>query len=348
MPESLAMSTAVLGIVVHVENQEQQKNDQLDQHQPSTKDSPGLVTGLLKQGKSLREMFDQVLVPLQVKGTKPPFFCMHGDTGRAIFFALAKRLGADQPFYAVQCVGLDGKAAPLTSMETMAAHYVDEIRKVQPTGPYLLGGFCMGGALALEMAQQLRVAGEKVALVAMLDTHAPWMVRSTQEASPYSLSTRLKNHYQNLRKMPRKEIREYLGMRVENVGFIIKRQLWELAYRLYKLTSRPLPRFLWDIESVNTHAFLEYRAKPYDGKVVMLVTDGTVSRFNCEHLGWSHVPKDRLDIRRVPGLHDTIMNEPHVKPYAAALKAAITEALESAAPTYAPASMPNPGKSPAN
>ncbi len=348
MPESLALSTAVLSIVVHVENQEQQKSDRLNQDQLSAKDSPGLVTGLLKQGKSLREMFDQVLVPLQVRGTKPPFFCMHGDTGRAIFFALAKRLGSDQPFYAVQCIGLDGKAAPLTSMETMAAHYVCEIRKVQPMGPYLLGGFCMGGALALEMAQQLQAAGEKVALVAMLDTHAPWMVRSTKEASPYGLGTRLKDHYQNLRKMPRKEIREYLRMRVENVGFIIKRQLWELAYQVYKLSNRAMPKFLWDIESANTHAFLEYKAKPYDGKIVMLVTDGTVSRFNCEHLGWSHVPKDGLEIRRVPGLHDTIMNEPHVKPYAAALKAAIAEGLETSAAPARAASIPGPGTSPAN
>jgi aspartate racemase len=241
---------------------------------------------------------------------------------------------------------LDGKTAPLTTMKTMAARYVSEIRKVQPTGPYLLGGFCMGGALALEMAQQLQAAGEKVALIAMLDTHAPWMVRSTSEASPYGLTTRLKDHYQNLRKMPRNEVRKYLAMRLENVGFIVKRQLWEVAYRFYNRGKRPLPKFLWDIESINTHAFLEYTATPYDGKIVMLVTDGTVNRFNCEHLGWEHVPKDGLEIRRVAGLHDTIMNEPHIKPYAAALKAAIAEALGNASPEHV-AGAASPGASPA-
>lgn len=333
------MSTAGLGIVVHVGNPGQPSNNQ-----PSTKPT-GLVSDLLKQGKSYRDLFDQVIVPLQAKGTKPPFFCVHGDTGRAIFFSMAKRLGSDQPFYAVQCVGLDGKTAPLTSMHAMATHYVDQIRKIQPAGPYLLGGFCMGGALALEMAQQLRAAGEKVALVAMLDTHAPWVVRSTKEASPYGLTTRLKDHYQNLRKMPRNEMRKYLGMRVENVQFIIKRQFWELGFRLSKYSKRPLPKFLWDIESINTHAFLEYEANPYDGRVVMLVTDGTVNRFNCEHLGWAHIPKDGLEIRRVPGLHDTIMNEPHVKPYAAELKAAIAEALENASSPDV-ASTASPGRSP--
>jgi thioesterase domain-containing protein len=325
-----------------VGNQEQQKSDPPNDT-PKAKQSAGLVTDLLKQGKSLREMMDQVLVPLQTKGTKPPFFCMHGDTGRAIFFALAKRLGSDQPFYAVQCVGLDGKSAPLTSMEEMAALYVSEIRKVQPTGPYLLGGFCMGGAMALEMAQQLQAVGEKVALVAMLDTHAPWMVHSSKEASPYGLTTRLKDHYQNLRKMPRNEIRKYLGMRVENIVFILKRQLWELGYRVHKLTKGPLPKWLWDMESVNTHAFLEYKAKPYSGKMVMLVTEGSVSRFNCDHLGWAHIPVDGLEVRRVPGLHDTIMNEPHVKPYAAELKAAIAEALEACSVAYASAEAQSPG-----
>ena len=327
-------------------NQEQPQSEQPGSEQPpKAAESPGLVTNLLKQGKSLREMMDQVLVPLQTKGTKPPFFCMHGDTGRAIFFALAKRLGSDQPFYAVQCVGLDGKTAPLTSMVEMAAVYIKEIRKVQPSGPYLLGGFCMGGAMALEMAQQLQAEGEKVALVAMLDTHAPWMVRASKEASPYGLSTRLKEHYRNLRAMPRSEMREYLKMRVDNVWFIVKRQLWELGYRVNKLTGRPLPRLLWDMESVNTRAFLDYKAKPYSGKMVMLVTEGSVSRFNCDHLGWAHIPKDGLEVRRVPGLHDTIMNEPHVKPYAAALKAAIAEALEANSGAYASAGAPSPGAS---
>ena len=144
--------------------------------------------------------------------------------------------------------------------------------------------------------------------------------------------------------MPRNEVKKYLEMRVENVLFILKRQVWELAYRVYRLTKRPLPRILWDMESVNTHAFLDYTAKPYSGKVVMLITEGTVNRFNSTHLGWADIPKDGLEVRRVPGLHDTIMNEPHVKPYAAELKAAIAEALEASSAAYATANSPGPGE----
>lgn len=287
----------------------------------------GLVTNLLKQaGGGHRALFDQVLVPLQPKGKNPPFFCVHGDSGRSIFFSLARNLGKEQPFYAVQSVGLDGKARLLLTLHEMAARYIQEIRQVQPNGPYLLGGFCMGGAVALEMAQQLQGQGEKVALVAMLDTHAPWIVHGTENASPYSLGTRLKEHWENFKRLPRKELPHYFGLRVEHVNFIIKRQLWELAYALCRLTGRPLPKFLQDMKSINTHAFLEYKAKPYAGKITLLNTDGTVKRFNDPKLGWSGVPQ-AIEVRIIPGLHDTIMSEANVKGYAQELKQCIAEAL---------------------
>jgi aspartate racemase len=289
----------------------------------------GLVTDLLKQGKSYRDLFDQVIVPLQPKGTKPPFFCIHGGPGRAIFFNLARHLGSDQPFYGVQSVGLDGKAQPLTSFEDMAAYYIKEMRAIQPSGPYMVGGFCNGGALAIEVAQQLQAAGEKVALVAMLDAHASWALASTDEASPYGVRTRLKEHWNNLRTMPAKDRRKYFALRVEHVNWIIRRRFWEVGNRYYKFRKRPLPKFLWDIDAINNRAFFDYKVKPYAGKLTLIVTDQHAARFADNSLGWAKIPTEGLDIRVVPGLHDYILNEPHVRPYVKALKEAVTEALES-------------------
>ena len=87
-----------------------------------------------------------------------------------IYRALSKHLGAEQPFYGLQSQGLDGKRALLTRIEDMAELYVQEILRVQCHGPYFLGGYCMGGTVALEMAQRLTAKGEKVALLAMFDT----------------------------------------------------------------------------------------------------------------------------------------------------------------------------------
>ena len=111
------------------------------------------------------------LVAIQVAGSRPPFFCMHGAGGTVLMYRdLSRHLGDDQPFYGLQSQGLDGSCAPLTKVEEMAALYVKEIRKVQPHGPYFLGGYCMGGTVAFEVAQQLHAESEPVALLALFDT----------------------------------------------------------------------------------------------------------------------------------------------------------------------------------
>ncbi|HEY8602499.1 MAG TPA: amino acid adenylation domain-containing protein, partial [Thermomicrobiales bacterium] len=114
------------------------------------------------------------LVALQPRGNHPPFFCVHAIGGNVLKFrALAAHLGPDQPLYGLQARGLDGQEPPATHVEEMAANYLAEIRQVQPHGPYFLGGQCFGGMVALEMARQVQVAGERVALLAMFDDYAP-------------------------------------------------------------------------------------------------------------------------------------------------------------------------------
>ena len=111
------------------------------------------------------------LVPIQTSGSRPPFFCIHGAGGNVLIYReLAERLGPDQPFYGLQAVGLDASRPPLTRIEDMATAYAKEIRRKQPHGPYFLGGYCMGGTVAYEIAQQLQAQGERVALLALFDT----------------------------------------------------------------------------------------------------------------------------------------------------------------------------------
>jgi phthiocerol/phenolphthiocerol synthesis type-I polyketide synthase E len=111
------------------------------------------------------------LVAIQPNGSRPPFFCMHGAGGNVLIYReLSKLLGNDQPFYGLQSQGLDGDVPPLTKIEDMASLYVKEIRRARPSGPYLIGGYCMGGTIAYEVAQQLRSQGQDVALLALFDT----------------------------------------------------------------------------------------------------------------------------------------------------------------------------------
>ena len=115
----------------------------------------------------------KTLLPLQTAGTRRPLFCVHPADGSVFWFGeLARQLGSDQPFYGLQAHGLDS-TSPLSRVEDMATEYIDAIRTVQPKAPYVLGGFCGGGTIALEMSQQLKKQGDEVDLLILFDIPAP-------------------------------------------------------------------------------------------------------------------------------------------------------------------------------
>ncbi|MCW7946882.1 hypothetical protein AAW14_34110, partial [Streptomyces hygroscopicus] len=115
-----------------------------------------------------------VLLPLRTGGTRPPLFCMHPATGLSWAYAgLLPHLSKDQPVYGLQARGIARPEEFPASIEEMAADYIEQIRAVQPSGPYHLLGWSSGGCTAQEMAAQLRDAGEEVALLALLDTYPP-------------------------------------------------------------------------------------------------------------------------------------------------------------------------------
>ncbi|HEX6292700.1 MAG TPA: thioesterase domain-containing protein, partial [Herpetosiphonaceae bacterium] len=139
-----------------------------------------LPLATLFRGATIRQLADELrrpqqpdwspLVPIQTNGTRRPFFCVHPGGGNVLSYQrLSQYLGEDQPFYGLQAVGLDGLHEPLTRFEAMATRYIEEIRREQPEGPYLLGGWCTGGRIAFEMARQLIAQGQEIALLALFD-----------------------------------------------------------------------------------------------------------------------------------------------------------------------------------
>jgi amino acid adenylation domain-containing protein len=114
------------------------------------------------------------LVIVQKGNRKQPFFYLHGDYMGGAFYCynLARSLGPDQPFYALDPYQfIDQRVVP--TLEKMAAEHLQVMRTVQPEGPYLLGGFCNGGLMAYEMARQLRAAGQEVAFLVLIDPASP-------------------------------------------------------------------------------------------------------------------------------------------------------------------------------
>lgn len=114
------------------------------------------------------------LVPLRTQGAAPALFLVHGRRGQAYVSPhFIRLLGDDQPLYALQARGLDGREAPHATIEDMAADYVAAVRRRQPQGPYLIGALCAGGYVAMAMARMLRAAGEEVLPLLLLDLPLP-------------------------------------------------------------------------------------------------------------------------------------------------------------------------------
>ena len=113
------------------------------------------------------------LIPLQPNGSRPPIFCIHAREGDALPFRnFPDFLGDDQPVFALQSPYLNG-GTPLLTVEEMADHYLAEIRRVQPTGPYHFFGYCFGGTVAFEMSLRLQAIGEQVGFLGMYYTSPP-------------------------------------------------------------------------------------------------------------------------------------------------------------------------------
>ncbi len=122
------------------------------------------------------------LVTLQPRGARAPLFLVHPVGGNVFCYAaLARELGADQPLHAFQSPGLAADGALPERLEELAALYLRELRRAQPAGPYLLGGWSFGGVVAFEMARQLSALGEDVAHVVVIDAWAPGPERGLPE-----------------------------------------------------------------------------------------------------------------------------------------------------------------------
>ncbi|WP_352553771.1 thioesterase domain-containing protein [Mesorhizobium australicum] len=132
----------------------------LEHHTPR-----GLATALSKTRGSARP---NALVPIQTGGSRTPLFCPHPFGGHVLLYTpLAKALGTEQPFFGLQARGPNGEARPHLSIPEMAREYVEAMKSVQIHGPYQLAGLSMGGSIAWDMACQLHIAGDKVAIVGL-------------------------------------------------------------------------------------------------------------------------------------------------------------------------------------
>jgi thioesterase domain-containing protein/acyl carrier protein len=270
------------------------------------------------------------LVAVQPNGSCPPFFCMHGAGGNVLIYReLSKLLGNDQPFYGLQSQGLDGEAPPLTKIEDMAALYVKEIRRVRPAGPYLLGGYCLGGTIAYEVAQQLRTQGQEVTLLALFDT-TDWSKIPPVNAwnTSYMAFQKFVFHAANFFRLDSAGRKEFLAEKVQAIRNRIPVWRGILRAKLSKsaggISSEEI--VLAKIWKANDRACFEYKPKPYAGKLASFRPMRQYSIFDHPDAKWDALAQGGHEIVVLPVDPAGMLNEPFVRHLASALSKSIDAA----------------------
>ncbi|WJS84608.1 type I polyketide synthase [Paracoccus sp. TOH] len=269
------------------------------------------------------------LVDMGGRGEGTPFFMVAGMFGNIMNLRqLAQRLGPDRRFWGIQARGLLGEDKPHEDFTDAARDYIAELRQVQPTGPYLIGGFSGGGLTAYEMARQLRAAGEEVAMLVMLDTPLP-------EREPVSRKDRLAIRLGELREGGPGFVWKWLRDRVAyefqrrskakaaeaEVAAEATGAFHDLAIEAAFLAALPSLRLsVWDGPVAMFRPPLDKRWKATGGRWINSGRDYVV-----EDNGWTPwMPS--LRVIEVPGDHDSMVLEPNVRRLSSVLREILREA----------------------
>ncbi|MGA2539191.1 MAG: thioesterase domain-containing protein [Terracidiphilus sp.] len=271
------------------------------------------------------------LVAIQPSGSRPPLFCFHGAGGNVLNYQkLSQHLGDDQPFYGLQSQGLDGNSPPLTSIEQMATLYVKHIRRVQASGPYFLGGYCMGGTLAYEVAQQLHAEGESIALLAMLDTMNWHKVPLTLWSKTSYTSQQVFFHAISLFNLSGSDKVKFLKEKLNVLWHRIpvwRGMLQAFAARGSSSGSISNSMILGQIWQTNDRAGWSYIPKPYPGEVLDFRPAKQYRVFSKPDLKWEQLAQGGQRAFVLPVYPAGMLVEPFVKHLAGALKASMDDAI---------------------
>jgi thioesterase domain-containing protein len=231
----------------------------------------------------------------------------------------------DQPFYAIQAQGVDGVRPALRRIEDMASMYIDEIFKVQPHGPYYLGGYSLGGEIAFEMAQQLLRRGEKVDLLVLFDTRNPArairpvrlegdvvtpVLDAQMPASGFEiLKIKAGGHYRRIRQLKPVKGLKYI---VKLMIFHVKDPIISLIVKLFRLLHKRLPDnlLLQYLRTTHAMALRNYVPTLYPGKITLFhAIESQKTNPIDSPMGWARLAGGGLEVHYFDTPHTMIQPE---------------------------------------
>jgi acetoacetyl-CoA synthetase len=252
-------------------------------------------------------------------GSGRPVFMIHGASGTMMeCWTLAGALHGARPVYGLQASGLDGEREPQRSVEAMAESYVGHLRRIQPHGPYALGGYSLGGLIALEVAQQLCRRGESIEVLCLVDSYVH------EQCLPLGARLRyygayVRSQLKRLRGVPIAQLPDYLRERLAGAADLVRMHAGHIALQP-ESHNAALPPLMLKVREAMRVAMTRYRPQAYFGsKIVFLRAqipqDG---RGNPLPL-WQRIARAGLMVIDIPGDHNGLVLEPNVAHVAAAL-----------------------------
>lgn len=258
----------------------------------------------------------QFLVPIQAgDSARQPFFLVAGGWGGEIEFLvyrqLARHIDPSLPFWGFKARGAGSYDAPHETVKEMAADYIRELRALQPSGPYFLGGECVGGICAYEMACQLQAAGEKVALLLLLDTSVP----SESELRQYEQDEAIK------RAAEARGINASLLVR--KAGSKVKRFLKGVLGSKPATPAGPSALPPQQGQPMYPVTLMRHKLGRFEGTMTLVIDDDSHAKYG--DLGWESAPVESIVLLTLPGDHISYIRE-HAAGAATRLRAVLAQA----------------------
>jgi amino acid adenylation domain-containing protein len=274
-----------------------------------------LATRLREDG----EVRPGMLLTLRSGKDVQPLWLFHPIGGTVFcYMELTRHLSKERPVLAVQSPGLAEAGEADVTIEAMAQRYLQVVRERQPHGPYLVGGWCFGGAIAFEVARQLRDAGETVDGVVLIDTRAPipanvpsdgddatllsWFARDL--ASPYAKTLTIAP--ETLRALPAEDMFAYVLDAAKAIDVLPQDADGEQLARYF------------EVYMGNAIALQLYFPEP-DRLQTFLVRAADETEDYGPTLGWDELSEETLHLVHLPGTHNSIMYAPQAEAVAAAV-----------------------------
>ena len=249
------------------------------------------------------------LTEIQPGGSKPALFVIGGE------HALARHFDRDQPIYGLSIWGMFETQMTRTSLKEIANSYVQSIRTVQPNGPYYLAGYSSHGLVAFEMAQLLCSQGERIGLLALLDTYGP----RSKRLSSWQI---FRAHW----KACRQEGFMYVRKKANFTANGVQQAVWRIFHRSF-LSGQPISVKSNNLAMAYDIAIRNYVAHTYPGRAVLLrSSECAPGIYDDTDRGWSGMLAGGLEIHEIPGDHMSMVYEPNVRKVAERLTQCLKEA----------------------